>query len=451
MTEAIHLQQSRPVAVDAKAAVDADEKWRLSRFSAEFVDPLSEAGFREQHHDGVVRDTQFAFGAAGVLCMLLVIGDYLALGLSDEFYALLKSRVVASLLCLAVIAVARPYWRLLMDGTIPTLIQVFGLVGFLSVTFLRPFEPGWHGMSMMLMLFGIYVLVPNRFLIVVLLALSATLAFLTFLDVFFNLTARELVVFSILLGMTNLIGARFSYQKSLAMRQAYLAEYQQQQIQAQLQLEVENRQRLQTERDALAQSDVLTGTVNRRYFHDALEREIEKNTGSEALCLLMLEIDFIKQIHITYGHQHSETVLNHLVSVCRHVLRQSDSLSRVGEAAFAILLPNTDLRIGRLLVERLHAEMHRLPVRLPAVAFYINASFGLAKWHSKETCEAFLQRADAALAQAKSNGGGRVMLAQEPPLPVHVVAANGDTPGSLLKSYRAKQNPVTHLIMPETS
>jgi diguanylate cyclase (GGDEF)-like protein len=93
------------------------------------------------------------------------------------------------------------------------------------------------------------------------------------------------------------------------------------------------------------------------------------------------------------------------------VLRRSDSLARLGEATFASLLLDTDSRAGRQLAERLRAELHRVPLRLPTAAVYVSASIGLAQWRPGESSESLMQRADAALVMAKANGGNRIELA----------------------------------------
>jgi diguanylate cyclase (GGDEF)-like protein len=390
---------------------------RISRFTAEFVDSGVELAFRAACHHVVVRDTRFAFGFAVLFCMLLAVTDYLSLGPGEAFYALLISRIVSSVFALAVMLSAARFWRALMDGITPTLIEVVLLVGFLSMTLLRPYEPGWHGMSMMLILLGLYVFVPNRFLLMLGLGLSSTLAFVWLLDAHFQLPTRQILNLAVLLAATNLFGARAAYRNSRHMREEYRAAEHHRLTQEALAQEGELRARLQTERDALAQSDVLTGTVNRRYFHTLVEHATHAQPGAETLAeaapesLLVLEVDYLKQLNDTYGHHNSEAVLKHLVTVCQRVLRRSDSLARLGEATFATLLLDTDCRAGRQLAERLRAELHRVPLRLPTAAVYINASIGLTQWRAGDSTESFMQRADAALALAKANGGNRVELA----------------------------------------
>jgi len=390
---------------------------RISRFTAEFVDSGVELAFRAARHHVVVRDTRFAFGLAVLFCMVLAVTDYLSLGPGDAFYALLISRIVSSVFALAVMLSAARFWRALMDGITPTLIEMVLLIGFLSMTLLRPYEPGWHGMSMMLILLGLYVLVPNRFLLMLGLGLSSTLAFIWLLDAHFQLPPRQLLNLAVLLAATNLFGARAAYRNSWYMREEFRIAERHLHTHEALAQESGLRARLQAERDALAQSDVLTGALNRQHFHALVEHAIDASPGMDALartapvCLLVLEVDYVKQINDTYGHHNSEAVLKHLVTVCQRVLRRGDSLARLGDAAFAALLLDTDSRAGRQLAEHLRAELHRVPLRLPVAAVYVSASIGLAQWRPGDSAESFMQRADGALALAKANGGNRVELA----------------------------------------
>lgn len=400
-------------------AADANS-FRISWFSAEFAESDTELAFRAAYRDAVVRDTRFAFGIGILVCLLLAVSDFLVLGQGEEFNALFSGRLVISAVALAVVLSAGRYWRSLMDGVTPSLVEAVALIGFLSMTLLRPYEPGWHGMSMMLLLLGIFVFVPNRFLPTLFLASSATLIFVVLMDAHFEFSGRELLNLSVLLSATNLLGARTAYRNSWRMREAFAESECHRQTRNALDRESELRGNLQAERDALAQSDVLTGAANLRHFLALIERAINPEstdqtpTPGQPLSLLVLEVDYFKQINDTYGHHHSDVVLKHLVSVCQRVLRRGDSLARLGEYTFAALLYDTDGTTARQLAERLRAELHRLALRLPEASVYISASFGLAQWCAGETTAAFMRRADAALALARAKGCNRVEHAPDP-------------------------------------
>ncbi len=404
----------------AATATDSKTDFRISRFTAEFVDSDTELVFRAACHDSVVRDTRFAFGFGVLISLLLAVSDYLALGPGEEFSTLFNGRIVIGVVALVVVWSAAHYWRSLMDGVTPTLVEFVALIGFLSMTLLRPYEPGWHGMSMMLLLLGIYIFVPNRFLPALGLALGSTLIFVYLMNAHFQFSAREFLNLGVLFSATNLFGARAAYRKSRRMREEFVDAECRRHIQLELDRERELRARLQAERDVLAQSDVLTGAANLRHFLDLIEDAIhagpgaDRSTSPQPVSLLVLDVDYFKQINDTYGHHHSESVLKHVVSVCQHVLRRSDSLARLGEASFAALLHDTDIRSGRQLAERLCAELHRVPLRLPEASVYVSVSVGLAQWCAGETTAAFMRRADAALALARAKGSNRVELAADP-------------------------------------
>ncbi len=398
---------------------DADNsaRYTISRFSAEFVDADVELAYRMARHEAVVREARIAFASIILVSLVLAVSEYLVLGPSEEFSALLIGRIVISLLCLLAIAGARRFWRSLMDGVIPGIVEAVGVFGFLTMTLMRPYEPGWHGLSMMLILFGLYIFVPNRFLHIVVLACTATLAFVVLLDAHFQLLMHELLIFCVILTVGNLLGARAAYRTSRGMREEYSATEQLRLTRETLAGAIEAAACLQAERDALAQSDALTGTVNRRHFLAMLERATLVSPGQDAsaypvnISLLVLEVDYFKQINDTYGHQHGEAVLKHLATVCQRVLRRGDVLARLRDSTFAALMYDAEGRVGQQMGERLRAELHHVPLRLPATALYISTSIGVAQWQAHESTESFLRRADGALASAQGHGGNRVELA----------------------------------------
>lgn len=397
-------------------------RFLISRFTAEFVDSEVELAFRTARHAQVVRDTRWAFIVVAVICMAMAIPDFLLLGPGDAFYALLKGRLLVSALCLALAVSARRYWRALMDGLTPTVVTVIGVTAFLSMTLLRPIEPGWHGMSMLLILSFLYLFIPNRFFLTWVLALSSTLLFVVLLDAHFGFSERDLVNLGILMAAANLLGARAAYRNSWRMREEYRQDERQRQTQSALDRESALRTRLQAEREGLANSDGLSGSYSPQHFHALLEEAIHRSPaspgGAPPISLLVLEADYFKQISTSYGYHHGEAVLNHLIALCRRVRPVEDKLARLGEAKFAALLYDVDSRAGSRLAERLRAELHRTPLRLPAAAVYVSASFGLAQWRPGESSVALMQAAEAALARAKSHGGDRIELraAVAPPL-----------------------------------
>jgi len=100
--------------------------------------------------------------------------------------------------------------------------------------------------------------------------------------------------------------------------------------------------------EALSLEDSLTGLYNRRYFDEALNREFARASRSnDQLSLLMCDIDYFKQYNDSFGHQAGDHCLQMIArSIQAECQRGSDIVVRYGGEEFAILLPDTSLKIA---------------------------------------------------------------------------------------------------------
>jgi diguanylate cyclase (GGDEF)-like protein len=161
-------------------------------------------------------------------------------------------------------------------------------------------------------------------------------------------------------------------------------------------------------------TDHLTGLANRRRFERQLEREVERTRRTERpFCLLMLDIDHFKLVNDTHGHEAGDEVLRELARILQEETRGIDLSARVGGEEFAVLLTETDMKIGVEVGERLRAAIER--AGMPQET-QITASFGLAEFpRSARTAQELFLAADAAMYEAKAQG--RNLLRQAPELP----------------------------------
>ncbi len=175
---------------------------------------------------------------------------------------------------------------------------------------------------------------------------------------------------------------------------------------------------LDTLRDELAEArrdsttDALTGLGNRKLFDVSLARTIEFNTLSRTpVSLLMIDVDSLKKINDTYGHQGGDhaivTVSNCLSKV---FLRQTDTLCRFGGDEFAAILHNTDEAMATTLAKRLVGLVgdQAMPVGMDQT---IGVSVGLAEIGPLDDAASWVARADQALYEAKQQGRARVVVA----------------------------------------
>jgi len=166
----------------------------------------------------------------------------------------------------------------------------------------------------------------------------------------------------------------------------------------------------------LANTDALTGTLNRRAFLERAAEEIQRTRRyGHPFCLAMLDIDAFKAVNDLRGHAAGDQVLARVATVCLDQLRTgTDHCGRLGGEEFAILMPETELVGARAIAERLCAAIRELRFEAGGQAFCVSASIGVAALSSADDgVAALLARADAALYLAKGTGRDRVMVAPD--------------------------------------
>jgi len=154
--------------------------------------------------------------------------------------------------------------------------------------------------------------------------------------------------------------------------------------------------------------DELTGLYNRRYFMEALEREVSRATRYETdLVLCMMDLDCFKQINDTYGHPAGDMVLAEIGRMLKECIRHSDLVCRHGGEEFAVILPNTQPEKAHIVCERFRQMVAGHRFKYNSSRFNITVSVGIASYHDQPPVE-FLKSADQALYQAKGAGRNKV-------------------------------------------
>ncbi len=170
----------------------------------------------------------------------------------------------------------------------------------------------------------------------------------------------------------------------------------------------------------LATTDALTGLLNRRQFFAQAEREFSRwQRYGDALSAAMIDVDHFKRVNDTHGHAVGDEVLAEIARRCQAEVRDVDILGRYGGEEFAVLLPDTGLTGARdHVAERLRARIAAEPVETQKGPVALTISVGVAA-ADRETPDlgALLERADAALYDAKEGGRDRVVAAPTAPTP----------------------------------
>jgi diguanylate cyclase (GGDEF)-like protein len=161
----------------------------------------------------------------------------------------------------------------------------------------------------------------------------------------------------------------------------------------------------------IAQTDELTGTLNRRGFTEQLKRLGARRGERTSGALVMIDIDRFKAINDTHGHAVGDEVLRWFAGTLRRFLRRDDLLVRMGGEEFCLLLPGVSDAQALRIAERIRQEFAAHCVAsTTAGALRVTASFGLAAFGPGDAkLETRLMQADEALYAAKRGGRNRVV------------------------------------------
>jgi diguanylate cyclase len=159
--------------------------------------------------------------------------------------------------------------------------------------------------------------------------------------------------------------------------------------------------------------DSLTTLCNRRYFDEALNREIaeSKALGTE-LSLIIADIDHFKAINDKFGHLVGDEVLKLFGKLLSNNVKGRDTVARYGGEEFAIILPHTGIENAGRIAEQIRSQLEGNRWVLKQTKHWIGkitASFGIAQLAKEEGAERLIQRADERLYEAKSGGRNRVV------------------------------------------
>ena len=163
-------------------------------------------------------------------------------------------------------------------------------------------------------------------------------------------------------------------------------------------------------------TDPLTGIANRKAFDDAV-RQAAAQTGSEAVTLLLCDIDHFKKFNDSWGHQTGDQVLRLVANCLAENVKGRDTAARYGGEEFAVLLRGTGLKAATMVAEQIRetVETKKLVKKSTGdVLGTITISIGVAAFAPGETTEAVIRRADACLYGAKHSGRNLVINQDDP-------------------------------------
>lgn len=168
-------------------------------------------------------------------------------------------------------------------------------------------------------------------------------------------------------------------------------------------------------------TDELTGLYNRRHLVNVAQVALtQAQRDNKPLSLLLIDLDYFKQINDTYGHPTGDEVLRQISGQLRRLSRPSDTLARIGGEEFCLLMPNTATHDALQVADRLRREIEGNHLNGLALNANPTVSIGVTTGHGGiHTFEQLYSFADKALYEAKALGRNRVenMLPLAAPTP----------------------------------
>lgn len=158
-------------------------------------------------------------------------------------------------------------------------------------------------------------------------------------------------------------------------------------------------------------TDGMTGLYNRRYFEEYIKKEaIRAMRQNQKFTVIGLDLDHLKQINDTYGHNYGDIAIKTIAEVLKSNARAIDIAARMGGEEFNLILPGVDIEGGCIAAERIRKAIEA--VELEKIG-HITASLGVATYPDQsDDLEELLELTDQAMYESKRNGRNRVTIAK---------------------------------------
>lgn len=158
--------------------------------------------------------------------------------------------------------------------------------------------------------------------------------------------------------------------------------------------------------------DPLTKVFNRRYLDIVMHKETSYCLSrNKKYVVLLVDIDDFKNVNDTFGHKAGDIVLSNLALQMRNNIKAGDFIFRYGGEEFLILLTDTGLEQSEVLAQRLLTEVEQMEISDLSLDQNITVSIGVACFDGHPDFIKIIEKADAALYEAKLQGKNRYVVA----------------------------------------
>ncbi|MES1929182.1 diguanylate cyclase [Salinisphaera dokdonensis CL-ES53] len=383
----------------------AGARYAIARLLGEFADPNTEERYRKSVQHRIARHLRHVIGVWGALWLAFSLSDLHYYGAGAQYFLMLGCRVafVGLLGGCAMWIKQKP--ALATDGRLITAVTILGFTQVFAVYFISADdEIRWLAALTIVLIMGVFVLVPNRTMLAVGAALYGAVG--TMICVALNISetsALRMAVLALMLFMPGMAGGMAAYRFDVVRRSEFAALEQAEQ-------EIERRRELELELRRQARTDPLTGASNRRDYEALFAQERRRAIRyGRPLSICVLDIDRFKYVNDTYGHGAGDAALVALADICRVAMRDADILGRIGGEEFVLILPETTVDDAVAFAERLRLSLAAANIQAGAHNFRLTATFGVTTLteEDKDIADLIL-RADLALYAGKDGGRDQV-------------------------------------------
>ena len=153
-----------------------------------------------------------------------------------------------------------------------------------------------------------------------------------------------------------------------------------------------------TKMEELAKTDMLTGLSNRRDMYQKIKHETDRFERNEKpFAILMGDIDNFKKINDTYGHDAGDHVLTSISSLMLSFMRKQDIVGRWGGEEFLLLLPETDMKGGKKIAERLRSRIKNESINYKNHILKVTITIGISVYDRVHDVNESIKEADKAM------------------------------------------------------
>jgi diguanylate cyclase (GGDEF)-like protein len=158
-------------------------------------------------------------------------------------------------------------------------------------------------------------------------------------------------------------------------------------------------------------TDAMTGLLNRAGYEAATRRELLSLRTGHLLSLALIDLDDLKWVNDRHGHAAGDSAIRALADSLRATCRTTDYLARIGGDEFAVILIDADAQAAERIVGRFLQELwsRNIPVSTGSEPIRVSASVGIAQAGPTDNVQAWTERADRWMYQAKGLGKNRVL------------------------------------------